>query len=94
MKITVDGITFDNNFYDEDADVLYMHVGDPSTATDFTESVEGHAIRLDDQGAVVGITLVRPRYHIKRGDPLTVTPSWRDPINIDPATLDLLLHAA
>lgn len=32
MKISVGPYTFDNISYDAEADVLYLHVGDPSTA--------------------------------------------------------------
>jgi hypothetical protein len=37
--------TFDNVSYDAAADVLYLHVGDPSTPADSDESPEGHALR-------------------------------------------------
>jgi hypothetical protein len=37
------GITFDNNFYDREVDVLYLHVGEPSTAVDFDGTAEGDA---------------------------------------------------
>ena len=41
MTITIGSSTFDNVVYDTDVDVLYLHVGDPSTAVDFDESPEG-----------------------------------------------------
>ena len=61
MSVTIGHITFDRVQYDADADVLYLHVGDPSSAVDFDETPEGHAVRLDDQGHVVGVTLVGVR---------------------------------
>ena len=94
MGITIDGITFDQVAYDEDADVLYLHVGDPSTATDFAESVEGHAIRLGASGRVVGLTLLRPRYHLEKGDRVTVTVPASARIQIDPSVLRSVVHAA
>jgi hypothetical protein len=39
------GIMFDNNFYDREVDVLYLHVGEPSTAVDFDETAEDDATR-------------------------------------------------
>ena len=33
--VRIGGIMFDNNFYDREVDVLYLHVGEPSTAVDF-----------------------------------------------------------
>lgn len=94
MSITIGGVTFDQVEYDEDADVLYLHVGDPSTATTFTESAEGHAIRLGVSGRLVGLTLLRPRHHLEKGDPVTITvpPSAR--IQIDPSALRSVVHAA
>lgn len=38
---------FDNVSYDVEADVLYLHKGEPSTAVDFDESHEGHGLRFD-----------------------------------------------
>jgi hypothetical protein len=32
MTITIGPTTFENVFYDAGVDVLYLHVGDPSTA--------------------------------------------------------------
>ena len=58
MTITIGSATFDNVFYDQDVDVLYLHVGDPSTAVDFDESPEGHALRFDVEGRLVGVTIV------------------------------------
>ena len=39
--------------YDGDADVLYLHVGDPAAAVEFEESPEGHALRYDAGGHLV-----------------------------------------
>ncbi len=33
-----------------------LHVGDPSRAVDFDETPEGHAVRFDREGNVVGLT--------------------------------------
>jgi len=94
MSITINGITFDQVVYDREADVLYLHVGDPSTAVDFDASPEGHAIRFDEKGRVVGITLVRPRHRMEHGHPVTVTIPTPERITIDPDTLNAALHAA
>jgi uncharacterized protein YuzE len=61
MTITIGSATFDNVFYDQDVDVLYLHVGDPSTAVDFDESPEGHALRFDGEGRLVGVTIVNAK---------------------------------
>ncbi len=51
-------IDFDTVHYDPDADVLYLSIGGPERAVDFEESPEGHALRYDEDGDLVGITIV------------------------------------
>ncbi len=73
MSVTIGPITFDRVQYDADADVLYLHVGDPGNAVDFDETPEGHAVRLDAQGHVVGVTLVGARRLLDEDGELQVT---------------------
>jgi uncharacterized protein YuzE len=73
MTITIGSSTFDNVFYDADVDVLYLHVGDPSTAADFGESPEGHALRFDCAGHLVGVTIVGVKSLIEREGEITIT---------------------
>jgi uncharacterized protein YuzE len=73
MSVTIADITFDRVEYDSDADVLYLHVGDPSTAVDFDETPEGHALRFDAEGRLVGITLVRPKHLLDESGRLRIT---------------------
>lgn len=59
MIVTVAGVEFDHVAYDRDADVVYLQVGSPpQTAADFDESPEGHYLRYDERGALMGITIV------------------------------------
>jgi uncharacterized protein YuzE len=73
MSVTIGDITFDRVEYDADGDVLYLHVGDPSAAVDFDETPEGHGVRFDRDGNVVGLTLVRPKRVLERNGDLRVT---------------------
>lgn len=73
MSVTIAAITFNRVEYDAEGDVLYLHVGDPSRAVDFDETPEGHAVRLDAEGNVVGLTLVRPKRLLERDGELRVT---------------------
>jgi uncharacterized protein YuzE len=73
MTITIGSFTFDNVFYDVDVDVLYLHVGDPSTAVDFDESPEGHALRFDAEGDLVGVTIVGAKSLIDREGEIKIT---------------------
>ena len=96
--VTIGGITFDRVRYDADADadadadVLYLHVGDPATAVAFDETPEGHHIRLDATGRVVGLTMVGVGSDLRAGRPVTVTLPER--VEVDPAELRALVSAA
>ncbi len=89
MTVTIGTTTFDNVDYDADADadadVLYLHVGDPATAVDFDESPEGHALRFDAAGTLVGVTIVGARRLADTGQPLVVTVPAQ--LQVDPADL-------
>lgn len=73
MTVTIADIEFDRVEYDADAGVLYLHVGEPSRAVDYDETPEGHAVRLDRIGKVVGLALIRPRRLLERDGELRVT---------------------
>ncbi len=73
MSVTIDGTTFDHVYYDAEADVLYLHVGDPRTAVEFDESREGHALRYDVNGRLVGITIVGAKYFLDKDGRIDIT---------------------
>jgi uncharacterized protein YuzE len=61
MTIRIANIDFDRVNYDAQADVLYLAADDPERAVDFDETPEGHAVRFDAEGRVIGITIVNAR---------------------------------
>ena len=73
MTVTIAGSTFDRVRYDAEADVLYLHVGEPSTAVDFDASTEGHHIRYGADGAIVGLTIVNARRLLEREGEVAIT---------------------
>jgi uncharacterized protein YuzE len=73
MTVTIGDLTFDNVFYDEPADVLYLHQGEPATAVDFDASPEGHALRFGPEGNLVGITILNAKWLIEHEGKVTVT---------------------
>jgi uncharacterized protein YuzE len=73
MTITIGTFTFDNVFYDAEVDVLYLHMGDPSTAVDFDESPEGHALRFGADGRLVGVTILDAKLLIERDSEIKIT---------------------
>ncbi len=73
MIITIAGIPFDHQHYDERGDVLYLNVGNPRAAARSLETADGHAIHYDESDAVIGITLLNVRRTLEREGRLTLT---------------------
>ena len=71
--VKIAGIEFDRVVYDREADVLYLHVGDPSTAVDFDGTPEGHATRYGPDGALVGLTIVNARRLLDEDGVIAIT---------------------
>ncbi len=82
MTVTIGTTTFDHVDYDVVADVLYLHVGDPADAVDFDESPEGHALRFDQTGRLIGVSVVGARSLVQRDEPLC-----DQPVSLTPALL-------
>ncbi len=73
MTITLGPFEFDHVFYDGPVDVLYLHKGEPASAVDFDESPEGHALRFDGEGKLVGVTVLNAKRLLERDGELRVT---------------------
>lgn len=73
MTLTLGGITFDQVVYDAGGDVLYLHVGDPSTAAEFDGVPEGHHVRYAADGSLVGITLLSPKWLLEHDGEIVLT---------------------
>jgi uncharacterized protein YuzE len=73
VKVSIGPYTFDNVSYDVEADVLYLHIGDPSTAADFDESPEGHGLRFGVEQNLVGVTIVGVKRLLERDGKVTIT---------------------
>lgn len=73
MSVKIAGIEFHRVVYDREADVLYLHVGDPGSAVDWDESEEGHALRYGPDGAIVGITIVNARRILEEDGEVVIT---------------------
>lgn len=64
---------FDNIVYDADRDVLYLSRGKPAPAAETLPSLEGHAIRLNEAGEIIGITVISAKWWAERDGRVTVT---------------------
>jgi uncharacterized protein YuzE len=92
VSITIAGTVFDQIRYDADADVLYLHAGDPATASVFDESPEGHALRFDGTGKLVGVTIVNARQLLDIAAPIVITIPER--VTVDPSELAAAVQSA
>jgi uncharacterized protein YuzE len=91
MTITIAGIPFDHHHYDERGDVLYLNVGEPRPAARGLETPDGHAIHYDENGAVIGLTLLNVRRTLEREGQLTLT---LPPEHLEAEALKPILAAA
>lgn len=73
MIVEADGVKFDSNTYDAEADVLYLHVGRPDGSVDWDESPEGVHTRWGPNGELVGLTIVNARWLLEQDGKIVVT---------------------
>jgi len=71
MVLRIGSHAFDDVLFDRERDVLYMHKGKPASETIATP--EGHAVMLDENGAIIGITIVNARWLAERDGQVTIT---------------------
>jgi uncharacterized protein YuzE len=91
MSITIGHTTFDRVSYDREADVLYLHVGDPRTAVEFDATPEGYALRYDASGRLVGLTIVNAKRLLDGHGRIDITIPER--VRVDQDTLRPVLVA-
>ncbi len=89
MTVHVGPYEFDHVSYDEEGDVLYLRRGEPRAAADAFGTPEGHAVRLDENHEIIGITLVNPRWLAEHEGKVVVT--LPNPIETDAADLAQVL---
>lgn len=73
MTIHIGSHEFDHVSYDAEGDVLYLHVGEPVPAADTFGTPEGHAVKFDDAGEVIGLTIVNAKWLSERDGQITIT---------------------
>jgi uncharacterized protein YuzE len=73
MKVSIGPFDFDHVSYDTEGDVLYLRAGEAAPAASTYATPEGHAVRLDAEGRVIGMTLVSPKWLIEQEGSLRVT---------------------
>jgi uncharacterized protein YuzE len=73
MTVHVGPYEFDHVSYDNDGDVLYLRHGEQREAAETFSTPEGHAVRLDEDKEVIGITIVNAKWLVERDGTITVT---------------------
>jgi uncharacterized protein YuzE len=73
MTVRMGSHEFNRVAYDAERDVLYLRRGAPAPARETLASPEGHAIRLNDSGEIIGITIVNAKWLAERDGQITVT---------------------
>jgi uncharacterized protein YuzE len=87
MTVQIGNLTFDRVRYDAYGDVLYLHRGDPSDAVEFDASPEGHALRFDRDGDLVGVTIVNARWLLDHEGEITLTIPTPERLHLAPEQL-------
>ena len=73
VNIRIGPLVFDHADYDQEEDVLYLHVGLPEPA-EGEETPEGHVLRFaPGTHRIVGLTVVNARHVLNRDGRLVVT---------------------
>lgn len=73
MTVTIGSLTFDHASYDDRGDVLYLHVGDRQEAAESEETPEGHVLRFNAQGEIIGLTIINAKWLLQRDHAINVT---------------------
>lgn len=73
LMIKIAGTEFDHHSYDEEADVLYLSVGQPQVPAETDATPEGHAVDYDADGNVIGMIIVNLRFLLERDRGLKIT---------------------
>ena len=73
VHVKIGGLVFDRANYDADGDVLYLARGETTKASDAALTPEGHGIRYDGEGQVIGVTIINARRLLERDGHVTIT---------------------
>jgi uncharacterized protein YuzE len=71
--VTIGSLTFDHATYDTRGDVLYLHIGERQAAADSEETPEGHVLRFNDRGEVIGVTIINAKWLLERDQAINIT---------------------
>ena len=73
VTVKIGPYEFDHFAYDATGDVLYLRAGQSRPAADTFATPEGHAVRFDEDGNVIGITIVNAKWLLERDGKIGIT---------------------
>lgn len=82
MTVRIAHLVFDHVVYDEAHDVLYLSIGEPREAADSLVTEEGHVIRLDESGEIIGMTLINAKWLTERDELHVSLPVSREEVAV------------
>ena len=68
-NVEINGLVVDRVNYDVDGDVLYLARGETTESSDAALTPEGHGIRYDGEGHVIGVTTVNALWPLEALEP-------------------------
>ncbi len=83
MTVRIGNLTFDHATYDARGNVLYLHVGEQQPASESLGTPEGHAVRYNESGDVIGLTIVNARWLLDSDGKITITIPERIDVSAD-----------
>jgi len=73
VSVRIGDHVFEQVSYDDDGDVLYLKNDDHGSAVSTFGTAEGHAVRVDSEGKVVGMTIVNAKWLIERDGKVVIS---------------------
>ncbi|MBV9048616.1 MAG: DUF2283 domain-containing protein [Solirubrobacterales bacterium] len=92
MIVKIGPLTFNHASYDASGDVLYLHIGERQAAADSEQTPEGHVLRFDAAGKIIGLTIINAKWLLDRDRELIVTLPER--VHVAPAAIEAAFAAA
>jgi uncharacterized protein YuzE len=74
MTVQIGPHEFDHVIYDARRDVLYLSAGEPQEAADSLVTPEGHVLRYDARGSLIGITIINAKWLTDRHETIVTMP--------------------
>jgi uncharacterized protein YuzE len=92
MTVQIGPLTFDHATYDEQGDVLYLHMGQRDAAAESEQTPEGHVLRFDTDGKIIGLTIINAKWLLERDGELVVT--LPEQVHVAPAAIEAAFATA